>query len=465
MKGDVSMKTSDVYSIKFNKKYTILLLASLLMALIFTNVSEASPTTTYAMFDDFNYTSSNDSNLAAHQWSVKTGVAGPGPAGATWSANNITFVNDSNTASNKLLRLTSSTNGTPSGTSQAEILTPTKYFEGTYAARVKFSDTPVSGNDGDGIAQTFFTISPLRYDNDPTYSELDFEYLSNGGWGVSGPTLWTTSWYTYSNNPWSKDNVYNYSNSSFSGWHTLVLIVKNGQIKYYADGNLLATHSGKYYPRANMAIDFNQWFLAEALMTTGGTRSYQMDVDWVYHAKDMALTPAQVDAEIQNYRTQSISFTDNVTLGGTTQDTQAPTAPSNLISTGKTGNSVTLAWNASSDNIGVTNYDVYQDGVRVLGVDGTTSSATVNGLLPNTSYNFTVKAKDAAGNVSSTSNSINITTSATSTGSSWEAYHYYAVNDVVTYAGQTYKCLIAHTSQPNWLPSILPTMWQLQTGN
>ncbi|GMX60147.1 hypothetical protein Elgi_69140 [Paenibacillus elgii] len=52
-----------------------------------------------------------------------------------------------------------------------------KYFEGTYAARVKFSDTPVSGVDGDGVAQTFFTISNLRYDNDPTYSEYRTGFL------------------------------------------------------------------------------------------------------------------------------------------------------------------------------------------------------------------------------------------------------------------------------------------------
>ncbi len=418
---------------------------------------------TYAMFDDFNYTSSSDPLLSEHQWSVKTGVSAPGPVGASWSADNITFVTDPENTGNKLLRLTSSTDGTPEGSSQAEILTPMKYFEGTYAARVKFSDTPVSGVDGDGVAQTFFTISNLRYDHDPTYSELDFEYLVNGGWGVSGPTLWSTSWHTYSNNPWSKDNVYNYSNQSYNGWHTLVLVVKGGQVKYFADGALLAEHSGKYFPRANMAIDFNQWFLPEALISTDGTRSYQLEVDWVYHAQNTELTPAQVEAEVQNYRSQSVTHTDNVTAGEI--DTQAPTAPANLVSTGKSGNSVSLAWHASSDNVGVTGYDVYQNGNKVLSVGGTTLSATVTGLSPNTSYTFMVKAKDAAGNESPYSNAVSVTTNETSPVSNWEPYHSYAVNDLLIYKGKTYKCIIAHTSQVNWIPSAVPALWQLQPGS
>lgn len=96
------------------------------------------------------------------------------------------------------------------------------------------------------------------------------------------------------------------------------------------------------------------------------------------------------------------------TSGGGGGDTQAPTAPSNLRSTGKTSSSVSLAWNASSDNVGVTGYDVYRNGTYVTSVTGTT--ATVSGLSPNTTYTFTVKAKDAAGNYSPASNSLNVTT-------------------------------------------------------
>ncbi|MGI5327152.1 glycosyl hydrolase family 18 protein [Actinomadura nitritigenes] len=90
------------------------------------------------------------------------------------------------------------------------------------------------------------------------------------------------------------------------------------------------------------------------------------------------------------------------------QDTQAPTAPANLRSTSKTATSVSLAWNASTDNVGVTGYDVYNGATKAATVTGT--SATVSGLSPKTAYSFTVKARDAAGNVSAASGAVSVTT-------------------------------------------------------
>ncbi|MEV6962114.1 carbohydrate binding domain-containing protein [Streptomyces sp. NPDC051207] len=96
--------------------------------------------------------------------------------------------------------------------------------------------------------------------------------------------------------------------------------------------------------------------------------------------------------------------------GGGGSDTQAPTAPSSLRSTGKTSSSVSLAWNASTDNVGVTAYDISSGSSPVLTVSGT--SATVSGLSPSTSYTFTVRARDAVGNASGASNSLAVTTDA-----------------------------------------------------
>ncbi|MFD7693922.1 carbohydrate binding domain-containing protein [Streptomyces sp. NPDC059805] len=96
--------------------------------------------------------------------------------------------------------------------------------------------------------------------------------------------------------------------------------------------------------------------------------------------------------------------------GGGGPDGQAPSAPGNLRSTGKSSTSVSLAWNASTDNVGVTGYDVFRGSAQVLSVSGT--SATVGGLSPSTAYTFTVKARDAAGNVSVASNSVSVTTDA-----------------------------------------------------
>ncbi|NMH89248.1 immunoglobulin-like domain-containing protein [Flavivirga algicola] len=89
-------------------------------------------------------------------------------------------------------------------------------------------------------------------------------------------------------------------------------------------------------------------------------------------------------------------------------DTEAPTAPTNLIASTITQTSVDLSWTASTDNIGVTGYDIYQDGSLITNVSSTTYQVT--GLSANTAYDFTVRAKDAAENVSVASNEVNITT-------------------------------------------------------
>ncbi|AVH60982.1 chitinase [Streptomyces dengpaensis] len=116
---------------------------------------------------------------------------------------------------------------------------------------------------------------------------------------------------------------------------------------------------------------------------------------------------------IHGWYAQGTYYADDISLdgpGGGGSDTQAPTAPGNLTSTGKTASSVSLSWGASSDNVGVSAYDIYSGSNQVLSVSGT--SATVSGLSASTSYTFTVKARDAAGNTSAASNSVTVTTNA-----------------------------------------------------
>jgi chitodextrinase len=95
-----------------------------------------------------------------------------------------------------------------------------------------------------------------------------------------------------------------------------------------------------------------------------------------------------------------------------TPDGQAPTVPGNLRTTGNTDTTVGLAWNASTDNVGVAGY-------RVFSVTGSTSTQvgttnglafTVSGLAPATGYTFDVTAYDAAGNSSGASNRVTVTT-------------------------------------------------------
>jgi chitodextrinase len=90
-------------------------------------------------------------------------------------------------------------------------------------------------------------------------------------------------------------------------------------------------------------------------------------------------------------------------------DTTPPTQPTNLRATSATTTSATLAWNAATDNVGVTRYDVYRAGTKVG--SATTTSYVMNALTCGTTYSVGVKALDAAGNAS-TQATASISTSA-----------------------------------------------------
>ena len=103
----------------------------------------------------------------------------------------------------------------------------------------------------------------------------------------------------------------------------------------------------------------------------------------------------------------------NFTIGEGSTDTTAPTAPTSLVASGTTSSSTNLSWTASTDNVSVASYDVYQGSTFKATITGTTYAVT--GLSASTSYTFSVKAKDAAGNISAASNVISVTTLAGST--------------------------------------------------
>jgi chitodextrinase len=95
------------------------------------------------------------------------------------------------------------------------------------------------------------------------------------------------------------------------------------------------------------------------------------------------------------------------TATATVPDTTKPTEPKNLKATAGTGR-VTLTWRASSDNVGVTGYRVYRGATQVGSVDGTTLTYTDMGLALGT-YSYTVRAIDAAGNLSDPSRTESVT--------------------------------------------------------
>jgi hypothetical protein len=241
---------------------------------------------------------------------VRSNSGGPGVPGATWDPSKVTF---SAPGGNSVMNLETSTAGTGASTVHTEVLTKSmKFRNGTYAARVRFSDTPKYGPDGDRVVQTFFTINDLKAPMADDYAEYDFEYLPNGGWGEPSNILYTTSWETYNPDPWQAVNQHTESRRSFAGWHDLVVTIDDSAITYYVDGRHFGTHDAAYLPERPMSINFNQWLIDLEGQTSATPRAYDQQVDYVLHVKDRVLTPAQVTARIDAYRAAGTSFVDEV---------------------------------------------------------------------------------------------------------------------------------------------------------
>lgn len=156
---------------------------------------------------------------------------------------------------------------------------------------------------------------------------------------------------------------------------------------------LLSTDGGNTFPTVLLASTPNDGTQAVTIPNTPGTQNRIMVKGTNHIFFDMSNA--------------------NFTITAGSSDTVAPSAPTNLAASGTTQTTTNLSWTASTDNVGVTGYDVYRNGA-LLGSSATTSYA-VTGLTASTTYSFYVRAKDAAGNVSGNSNTVSVTTLANPT--------------------------------------------------
>ncbi|MGE5425675.1 MAG: fibronectin type III domain-containing protein [Bacillota bacterium] len=98
-----------------------------------------------------------------------------------------------------------------------------------------------------------------------------------------------------------------------------------------------------------------------------------------------------------------------ITTGAaTTTDTTMPTAPSALVGVAVSPTEINLGWTASTDNVGVTGYNIYKDGTWLASTSST--SFKLSGLKASTTYSFFIRAYDAKGNLSNSSNTLSIST-------------------------------------------------------
>ena len=184
----------------------------------------------------------------------------------------------------------------------------------------------------------------------------------------------------------SSDVIVSSSNVLADTWTHCVLTRTGGTLNLYLDGALDATSSG-----------FTNTLTVEFIGRTAGASTDGLIDEMYLYGRALDAT------EIQDLFNTSGS-----------SDTEAPTVPTGLSSSNITGTSFTLSWAASADSVGVTGYEVFQDGDSI----GTTATTSfdVMGLTCGTTYAMTVRAGDAAANWSAQSSARNVSTSACSVG-------------------------------------------------
>ncbi|HZG05554.1 MAG TPA: fibronectin type III domain-containing protein [Streptomyces sp.] len=93
-------------------------------------------------------------------------------------------------------------------------------------------------------------------------------------------------------------------------------------------------------------------------------------------------------------------------------DTRPPSAPTGVTAQAGSATSVHVMWNSSTDDTEVTGYEVHRSGRKVKDVPGERHMVDIGGLKPSTAHTFTVRARDAAGNLSPYSAKVSVTTPA-----------------------------------------------------
>jgi len=208
--------------------------------------------------------------------------------------------------------------------------------------------------------------------------------------GSGGPMIWVDHvaghYYLTANQGFS--NYLDSGQTPTAGtWQYLTGTFDGTTASFYINGLLVASRTFT----GNVG-DSNTWRIGSYGSSPGGFFDGAVDQVRIY---DHALTQAQVQTDM------------NTPVGPV--DSGPPTQPTALTQTASTSTSVSVGWTASTDDVGVTAYDVFQNGTKIGST--TSTSYTLTGLDCGTTYTIAVAARDAAGN-SSTQATASATTSA-----------------------------------------------------
>ena len=154
--------------------------------------------------------------------------------------------------------------------------------------------------------------------------------------------------------------------------------------------------------------------------TFPGLQTWELDVLLAWHNAD-PVSQAEINRNNASYTFQGNrnpfidhpEYVASIWGGSSSTDTTAPSTPASLASSNITSTSATISWTASTDNIGVTGYKIFNNGTQVG--TSTSTSYSLTGLTAGTTYSVTVQAYDAAGNTSTSSSALSVTTTSAST--------------------------------------------------
>jgi endonuclease I/chitodextrinase len=205
---------------------------------------------------------------------------------------------------------------------------------------------------------------------------------------------------------------------SFSSVLNLSGSLANGQVYVVANSSATSailnianiTNNGVMSFNGNDAVGlFKNDVLIDVLGNAFSDVNFAQNVTLQRKSSVTSPTAVYSTSEWNTFSTDEYSGLGNHFIdGGNIPDTSPPSAPFNLVALNTTETTVNLSWSASTDDTEVTSYDIY-NGVNLIG-SATNTNFTVTGLEVVTSYNFTVFAKDEAGNLSEVSNTASIST-------------------------------------------------------
>jgi hypothetical protein len=240
------------------------------------------------LFDDFAYRSVQDRDFLDRGWEAGNYRAGT-RAGVTFAEHD----------GQGVARLTARTDGTPSGTTGAELSnsrTFPRFWKGTYLARLRFAES----TDSDVLLQGF---SGRNVTGDPIIPRIDVAEHRTGATPVT----------THAFSTGHRGELTSVSEpGSLAGWHDVMATISGGVMRFFVDGQQVG-QLDRFYPRGGFGL-----FLTNEFARTGpgsGVRTYTVEVDYVVMAQAQTLTPAQADDLVAGFRAAGTSHSDTVLPG------------------------------------------------------------------------------------------------------------------------------------------------------